>query len=105
MGKKTRQPTNDEIIASFDNDSKAFALWLRQNPIAFCKYICGLTPHRAQEEFLNLSFKTSHVMLPWGRQFGKSTIVAFYIAHLLFSQPNYSAFLFAPSGDQTKIIF
>ena len=88
------------------DDAQAFALFLRDDPIAFCRHICKLNPHPAQKEFLTLNLIDGmHVCLPWFRQGGKSTIVAFYICWALFSIQGFRAFLFAPSGDQTKEIY
>jgi len=106
MGKKSkRQATTAETIAAYDSDEQSMHLRLRSDPIFFCENICGLKPHRKQRDFLSLPiWESQHVMMPWGRQFGKSVITAYWLAWCLFALSGYRAFLFSPSGDQTKEI-
>lgn len=103
MAKRKREATADEIIRSFADDERALALYLRDDPVAFAKHVCGITPHPAQVEFLKLPIEDNyHVMLPWARQTGKSKICSVFIAHRLFSRKGYRAFLFSPSEDQSR---
>ena len=103
---KVRKPTSEEVLTAYDPGEIEVHQCLRSDPVAFVQNVCGLTPHSKQVEFLNLPFGDGlHIMLPWGRQMGKSTIVAYLVAWLTFSVPGFRAYLFSPSGDQTKQIF
>ncbi len=97
MGKnKTPTLTADEI---------ALGKLLRADPLEFCKVACQFTPHRVQVEVLTSPLEYQRSLLPWGRQFGKTKILSVYIAWKIFAERNYSAFLFAPSGEQSRILF
>jgi len=106
MAKRRREATSAEIIATFDDDTRAFAAWMRDDPVAFCRHVVGKQPHKAQQDFLRSRiYENMHVMLPWGRQFGKSWITAVYIAWCLFAFSDFSVFIFSPSEGQSKQIF
>jgi hypothetical protein len=106
MGKRKREATAEEIINSFGADERALALYLRDNPAAFAKHVCGIDPHPKQAEFLSLPIESNmHVMLPWGRQEGKSLVTSLYIAHRLYAKRGFRAYIFSPSEDQSRAIF
>ncbi len=104
--KKTKKHTPEEIINSFDSEERSVHLELRNDPVLFAEKVCGILPHRKQREFLNLPvWQNYRLMLPWGRQFGKSLSTSILIAYCIFAFKNFRVFLFAPSGDQTKQIY
>jgi hypothetical protein len=106
MAKKSREPTPEEIIAQFDKSTIDGALALRNDPVLFCQVALGFTPHKRQAEFLRLPiWEQYHVMLPWGRQMGKSFIVAAFVAWALFAFRDFRVYLFSPAEDQSKAIF
>lgn len=106
MAKRKRPPTSEEIIQSFDDKVRDVALRLRCDPVLFCTHVLGFTPHRKQAEFLRLPiWEQHHVMLPWGRQMGKSFVTAAFIAWCLFAFRDFRVFLFSPAEDQSKAIF
>lgn len=106
MAKRKREATAEEIIRSFADDERALALYLRDDPTAFARHVCGITPHSKQAEFLSLPIEDNmHVMLPWGRQEGKSLITSIYIAHRLYAKQGFRAYLFSPSEDQSRAIY
>lgn len=104
--KRSKQHTPEEIIGAYDDSELSVHEQLRSDPILFAEKICGIEPHNKQAEFLRLHvWKNYRVMLPWGRQFGKSISTSVLIAYCLFAFKNFRVYLFAPSGDQTKQIF
>lgn len=106
MGKRGGRPaTAEQTIEAFDSDLIALAQYLRDDPIAFCRIALGFQPHSKQAEFMRLPvWDNYHVMLPWGRQFGKSFIVSAMIAYCLFAFPDFRVYLFSPAEDQTRTI-
>lgn len=103
--KVKKQLSPEEVIAAFDDEDKQWHFKVRNDPIAFAQLVCGFEPNRAQRRVLTTDLENKRAMLPWGRRFGKSWIVAVYLAHRLFSIPGYNAYIFAPSGDQSSVIF
>ena len=100
--KVKREATAEQTIEAFDDDVIALAKYLRSDPVAFCRIALGFTPHEKQADFMRLQvWEQMHTMLPWGRQFGKSFIVAAMIAYCLFAFPDFKVFLFSPAEDQT----
>lgn len=98
--------TANEILSSFDDDEIALHRMMRNDGVSFAKIACDFIPHKKQEIVLQSKLEGwRKTMLPWGRQFGKTQIMAIYIAWMLFAQKGYTAYLFAPSGDQSKILF
>lgn len=98
--------TAEQIVQSFDPDSISVHEQLRNDPVFFCEKICGWTPHRKQREFLRLPIENDmKVMMPWGRGLGKSQCVIARTAWKLFASRGYKAYVFAPSGDQSKEIW
>lgn len=100
---KRLQP--EQILAAFDDSDKSWHFTLRNHAIEFCRHVAGCNPHRAQRKFLTADLESKRTLLPWARRFGKSWIVAVYLAWRLFSVPGYNAFVFAPSGEQSSVIF
>lgn len=103
--KKKQQLSKEQILSSVDDEELAFHLLLRDDPIAFARHACKFEPHSKQLEVLNAPLEQYKTMLPWGRRFGKTICVATYIAWRLFSIQGYNAFIFAPSGDQSRVLF
>jgi hypothetical protein len=105
MVKQKHQPSSEQILASVDDDELAFHLLLRDDSVAFARHACKFKPHSKQIEVLTSPLEKHKTMLPWGRRFGKTQIVAIYLAWRLFSVAGYNAFIFAPSGDQSRVLF
>ncbi len=103
--RKTRAISPDEVIASFDGSERKIHEQLRAAPVLFSEKVVGFTPHKAQVKFLTSDIESKRTLLPWARRFGKSWIVAVYIAWKLFSVKGYNAYVFAPSGEQSSVIF
>lgn len=78
---------------------------MRDDPVFFVRKVCGLEPHSKQIEVLTSPLEKLKTMLPWGRRFGKTKIIACFLAWKLFSVAGYNAYIFAPSGDQSHILF
>lgn len=102
---KERHLEPEQIIAAYEEDAKQWHFTLRDDPIAFARHICGFEPHKAQVRVLTADLESKRTLLPWARRFGKSWIVAVYLAWKLFSVPGYNAYVFAPSGEQSSVIF
>lgn len=103
MGKP--KPTNEQILASTPDDELALHLLLRDDPVSFARHACKFEPHSKQIEVLTMPLERHKTMLPWGRRFGKTWTIAVYLAWRLFSVAGYNAFIFAPSGDQSRVLF
>lgn len=103
--KRQRKISNDELIAAYSDDEKAFHAWLRSDPVAFCKHALRFTPHRMQVEVLTSPLEQQKSLLPWGRQFGKTEIIKNYLAWRLFATPQFTAYLMSPSGEQSVKFF
>ncbi len=103
--KRRRDCTPEEIIGSFAEDEIGIHQQLRNDPVLFCQRICGIQPHKAQVRFLTADLESKRTLLPWARRFGKSWVVAVYLAWKLFGLPGYNAYVFAPSGEQSSVIF
>ena len=102
---KRKDFSPEQILANYDEDEISLHKRMRDDPVTFARVACQFEPHRKQIEFLNSPLEKLKTMLPWGRRFGKSYIVAVYLAWKLFSEKGYNAYLFAPSGDQSRILF
>ena len=103
MGKP--KPTNEQILASTPDDELAFHLLLRDDPISFARHACKFEPHSKQIEFLQSPLETCRTAIAWPRRFGKSKIVAAFLCWRLFAIQGYNAYIFAPSGDQSRVLF
>jgi hypothetical protein len=97
--------SNEQILASVEDDELAFHCLLRDDAVSFSRHACKFEPHSKQIEVLTSPLEQHKTMLPWGRRFGKTQIVAIYLAWRLFSTAGYNAFIFAPSGDQSRVLF
>jgi len=104
MARKKSQPTKEQILAAVDDDELALHLLLRNDPVAFCRHVCGIDPHKAQVQFLTANLELLRTLLAWARRFGKSKIVAVYLAWCLFAVAGYNAYVFAPSGEQSSVV-
>lgn len=102
---KQRAYTPNQIVASFDDNDLAYHRLMRSDPVVFAKVACGFHPHSKQIELLRSPLEKQKTLLAWGRQFGKTSILSVYLAWKLFAESNYSGFLFAPSGEQSRILF
>jgi len=107
VAEKTRKKQIDPalIVASFDDDEIALARYLRDDPVAFCRHVLQVRPHRKQVEVLTSPLERQSSLLPWGRQFGKSTVIRWYLAWKLFSSRGYTAYVMSPSGEQSAKFF
>src|SRR5688572_30352793 len=106
QSKKRRQTLSPEqILAGIDEQELAVHLALQNDPVLFANHVCNFKPHKKQIQVLNSPLEQHKTMLAWGRRFGKTYIIAMYIAHKLFSRKEYTAYIFAPSGDQSRILF
>lgn len=103
--KRKQTLTNEQILAAVPSDEIVLHNWLRSDPVAFCRHALKFNPHKKQIEVLRAPLERCKSILPWLRQAGKSTIMANFLTHRLFACRNYSAFLFAPSGEQSRLLF
>lgn len=103
--KRKQTLSNEQILAAVPSDEIAYHRWLRSDPVAFVRHALKKSPHRKQIDVLRSPLEKQKSMLPWGRGFGKSQVIAWYIAHKLYAESNYRAFLFAPSGQQAEELF
>lgn len=103
--KRKQTLSNEQILAAVPSDEIAYHRWLRSDPVAFVRHALKQHPHKRQAEVLRSPLERQKSLLPWGRQFGKTTVLAWYVAHRLFAESDYHAFLFAPSGEQSRLLF
>src|SRR5579859_1860622 len=75
----------------------------RKDPVLFVSKVLGATPHPGQEQLLRGIAKRTVIRA--GRQWGKSTVLAWYIVWYLVTHPSRMVLIVAPTVDQSKIIF
>jgi len=104
VARTKREPTTEDILSAYADEADIHVR-LRSDPVAFCRHVLNVQPHRKQIEVLTSPLERQRSLLPWGRQFGKTTVIAWYLTHRLFAEPDYAAFLFAPSGEQSRLLW
>lgn len=103
--RRHREPTPEETIAAYGDESR-YHLYLRSNPIAFSRVVCGIVPNTFQTRVLTCTpplWESYSILCP-GRQYGKSLITAVYLLWAMVGQPDFRAFIMAPSGKQSSHI-
>lgn len=100
-----RQPTAGDILSAYSDDERAVHTYLRSDPVAFCQHVLNVRPHRKQIEVLTSPLERQKSLIPWGRQFGKTTVMSWYLTWKVFAEPDYHAFCFAPSGEQSRLLW
>src|SRR5712691_3994330 len=83
--------------------TKALLEACRHDPVQFVLRVLGHTPHPGQEHLLHGMKKRTVIRA--GRQWGKSTVLAWYIIWFLVYHPNKNVLIVAPTVEQSKIIF
>lgn len=61
---------------------------LKNNPTLFAEEIMGWQPYPHQAEFLQKSREAKRMVLLWGRQTGKTEVIAVKVIHFAFTHPN-----------------
>jgi|SRR5579859_1316277 len=75
----------------------------RKDPVLFVSKVLGATPHPGQEQLLRGIKKRTVIRA--GRQWGKSTVLAWYVTWFLCYHPGKTVLIVAPTVEQTKVIF
>ena len=74
-----------------------------EDPVLFFTYVTGFPPYNYQTEFLKMRDK--RIAMRWGRQSGKSLVVAIRALWQAFTIPNQVILILAPTLRQSNIIF
>lgn len=76
---------------------------LKKDPVEFTRTVLGATPFEGQERILRGIRPTTVIRA--GRQWGKSTVLSWYVAWYLTTHANRIVMIVAPTVTQSKIIF
>ena len=72
---------------------------------AFCETVSNLTLFDYQINFLNSCLTNNRVIGIFGRQMGKTTIVALFLPYICLQKDNYSVLIIAPTERQSEELF
>jgi len=102
--KKRKAASPEEVIHAFGDDVDTH-LWLRDDPIAFCKHVLAFEPHKGQSVLLRDDLTGQFTLIVGSRQTGKTFGMAAKVSYDLFAYPGIRIFVFNPSESQSDILF